>query len=125
MVYMAWLRWRRLACPASTSYLPRALPPPSAAAFIWTKTADQLRGSAGDKLGLVRRDAPSYRPQYVTSAALCGKTRLVPASGLVVAISGRSTRAVCYALSAARTVLLRDILGSGRRELARQQHRGN
>ena len=53
---MVWLRWRRLACPASTSYLPRALPP----LFIWTKTADHLRGSAGDKLGLVRRDAPPY-----------------------------------------------------------------
>src|SRR5215213_473942 len=28
---MVWLRWRRLACPASTSYLPRALPPLSSA----------------------------------------------------------------------------------------------
>src|SRR5215207_3491873 len=48
--------------------------PSTSSPFIWTKTADHLRGSAGDKLGLVRRDGPAYLPRYASSAALCGET---------------------------------------------------
>jgi hypothetical protein len=69
-VYMVWLRWRRLAWPGF-----HLIPAPSTSSpFFWTKTADHLRGSAGDKLGLVRRDRPPYPPEDATSAALCGET---------------------------------------------------
>jgi len=48
--------------------------PSTSSPFIWTKTADHLRGRAGDKLGFVRRDGPPYLPRYASSAALCGET---------------------------------------------------
>src|SRR5829696_4961334 len=54
--------------------------PSTSSPFIWTKTADHLRGRAGDKLGLVRRDGPPYPPK-TPRPRLCAERRTpVPAS---------------------------------------------
>jgi hypothetical protein len=75
VVYMVWLRWRRLAWPGF-----HLIPAPSTSSpFFWTKTADHLRGSAGDKLGLVRRDGPRTRLKPL-HPRLCAERRTrVPA----------------------------------------------
>src|SRR5829696_1116766 len=84
---MVWLRWRRLACPASTSYLPRALPPLSSgprpptifgdvratSLALCVETAPRTRLRRHVR-GFARRDGPPYLPRYSSSAALCGET---------------------------------------------------